>query len=315
MTNALRGGMKPSVLNPATKPLLEVLQSGAAYLQKRGIDEARLNMEHLLAHVLECRRLDIYLRFGEHLAEPHLSVLRDLLRRRGEGEPLQHLLGTVEFCGREFISDHRALIPRPETEHLVELIEKRASLAPPVRVLDMGTGSGCLGISLAHSFGVPTVLADISEDALDLARLNLSRLAPALLVQTVRSDLFEKISGTFDLIAANLPYIPHAEIATLTREVRRDPHLALDGGPVGTEIVFRFLEAALPHLNDRALIALEVGHDQGPATAARAAELGYNDTEVASDLAGVPRFVFARARVRMIAHEEANSGDMTPNAL
>ncbi|MBE7497622.1 MAG: peptide chain release factor N(5)-glutamine methyltransferase [Verrucomicrobiaceae bacterium] len=291
----LRRRHEGTVLNPATKPLLEVLTSGSAYLQKKGIDEARLNMEHLLAHVLHCRRLDIYLRFGEHLAEPQLGVLRDLLRRRGEGEPLQHLLGTVEFAGREFVSDHRALIPRPETEYLVELVEKRLAAAPPARVLDMGTGSGCIGISLAHAFGRPTVLADISEDALDLARLNVSRLAGSLPVQTVRSDLFEKISGEFDLIVANLPYIPRAEIATLAPEVRRDPHLALDGGPVGTEVVFRFLEAAPSHLARNALVALEVGHDQGVATADKAASLGYTACEVVPDLAGVPRFVFARA--------------------
>jgi len=282
-------------LNPDSKPLLEVLQSGTAYLQKRRIDEARLNMEHLLAHVLGCRRLDIYLRFGEHLKEPDLVTLRDLLRRRGEGEPLQHLLGSVEFSGHEFISDHRALVPRPETDFLVELILKRFPKAKPARILDMGTGSGCIGISLAKAWQTSTVLADISEDALDLTRLNISRLAADLPIQTVRSDLFEKITGHFDLIVANLPYIPRAEIPTLSREVLRDPVLALDGGPVGLEIVERFLVDALPHLHTGALIALEVGHDQGPRTAEKATALGYTAYEVLSDLTDVPRFVFAVA--------------------
>ena len=252
-------------------------------------------MEHLLAHVLGCRRLDIYLRFGEGLGEPDLVVLRGLLRRRGEGEPLQHLLGSVEFSGHEFISDHRALIPRPETEYLVELILKRVTSARPARLLDMGTGSGCIGISLAAALGVPTVLADISEDALDLTRLNISRLAPELPIQTVRSDLFEKISGEFNLVVANLPYIPRAEIPKLAVEVQRDPVLALDGGPLGTEIIDRFLEDAIPHLAEGALIALEVGHDQGHSTSAKAAELGFTSCEVVADLAGVERFVFAVA--------------------
>lgn len=292
-------------MNPETKSLLEVLTSGTAYLQKRSIDEARLNMEHLLAHVLGCRRLDIYLRFGERLAEPELVTLRSLLRRRGEGEPLQHLLGSVEFSGHEFISDHRALIPRPETDYLVESVLKRVASAKPARVLDMGTGSGCIGISLALALNVPTVVADISEDALDLTRLNISRLAPALPIQTIRSDLFEKITGDFELIVANLPYIPRSEIPKLSIEVQRDPVLALDGGPIGTEIVDRFLEAALPHLTKGSLVALEVGHDQGHVTAAKAAELGYTSCEVAADLAGVERFVFALAPERPVEPEAA----------
>lgn len=279
------------------KSLLEILQTGTAYLTKRGIDEARLNMEHLLAHVLECRRLDLYLRFGESLAEPSLTTLRDLLRRRGEGEPLQHLLGSVEFQGHDFICDHRALIPRPETDTLCELVLKALSGRRPHRILDMGTGSGCIGISLALATGSPTTLADVSEDALDLARLNISRLAPTHAIHTVRSDLFEKITGRYDLLIANLPYIPHAEIRTLSPEVRRDPHLALDGGPIGTEIVFRFLEAAPAHLEADALLALELAHDQAPAVIAKAQSLGYRDAHSATDLAGIPRFVLATAPI------------------
>jgi len=278
------------------KPLLEILQSGTAYLEKRKIEEARLNMEHLLAHVLGCRRLDLYLRFNETVPEASLITLRELLRRRGEGEPLQHLLGSVEFCGHEIISDHRALIPRPETETLVELTLKKFS-TPPVRVLDMATGSGCIGLSLAKAWPLSEViLADISEDALDLARLNASRLN--VNAKLLRSDLFEKITGTFDLIVANLPYIPSAEIKSLSPEVQRDPVLALDGGPDGLRIVERFLTEALPHLNTGALIALEVGHDQGAPVATRATALGYQTATTAPDLPGIHRFIFATAPQR-----------------
>lgn len=275
------------------KLLLEILQSGAAYLEKRQIEEARLNMEHLLAHVLGCRRLDIYLRFEEGVPEAQLITLRELLRRRGEGEPLQHLLGSVEFCGHELISDHRALIPRPETETLVELVLKKFAL-PPARVLDMATGSGCIGLSLAKAWPTSEVtLADISEDALDLARLNASRLS--LHVKLYRSDLFEKITGTFDVIVANLPYIPSSEIPTLRPEVKRDPALALDGGPDGLVIVERFLQDAPTYLNAGALIALEVGHDQGAVVAHRCTDLGYQHAITAPDLTGIHRFVFATA--------------------
>jgi release factor glutamine methyltransferase len=277
------------------KPLLETLTAGSGYLAKRGIDEARLNMEHLLAHVLRCRRMDLYLRFDQPVAEPHLIELRALIKRRGEGEPLQHLLGSVEFHGLELISDHRALVPRPETERLVDMLVTQFKAAPPGRVLDMATGSGCIGLALTHSWPLAAVLlADISEDALELARLNASRLGLSGRVKLLRSDLFEKVTGEFDLIVANLPYIPRAEIATLSREVRRDPVLALDGGPSGMEIVERFLKEVSPHLAAEGQIALEVGHDQGPRTAELCREAGLAQAEVRADLAGVERFVFAR---------------------
>jgi release factor glutamine methyltransferase len=290
------------------KLILEILQSGAAYLEKRKIEEARLNMEHLLAHVLGCRRLDLYLRFNQIVPEPDLATLRELLRRRGEGEPLQHLLGSVEFCGHELVSDHRALVPRPETETLVELVLKKFA-TPPVRVLDMATGSGCIGLSLAKAWPMSEViLADISEDALDLARLNASRLG--ITPKFIRSDLFEKITGTFDLIVANLPYIPSSEIPTLSPEVKRDPILALDGGPDGLRIVERFLTDALPHLNTGALIALEVGHDQGAPVVTRCTELGYQNACTSADLAAIHRFVFATAPIK--EPESPDSGITAP---
>lgn len=229
-----------------SKAILPTLQAGAGYLAKHGVEEARLNMEHLLAHVLDCRRIDLYLRFGETLGEPDLAKLRDLTRRRAEGIPLQHLLGTVPFGDLELITDHRALIPRPETEYLCEKLTQFATT--PARVLDMACGSGCIGLYLAHAWsksGTEVTLADISEDALDLARLNASRLSLPN-ARLVRSDLFEKITGTFDLIVSNLPYIPSAEIPTLSREVRRDPILALDGGPDGLDIVRRLIESCPP---------------------------------------------------------------------
>jgi release factor glutamine methyltransferase len=276
------------------KPLLEVLTSGTGYLQKHGVDEARLNMEHLLAHVLGCRRLDLYLRFEERLPEDTLVRLRDLIRRRAEGTPLQHLLGTVDFLGHELISDHRALIPRPETEFLVDWLvrEVAASRLPcPTAVLDMATGSGCIGLTLASAWKeARTQLTDISEDALDLARLNASRLGLDH-VQLTRSDLFEKVTASFDLIVTNLPYIPSAEIPTLSREVRRDPVTALDGGPDGMDIIRRFLKKAPAHLLSGGMVALEVGHDQGQSVADIATQHGFTAVRLLADLAGIERFV------------------------
>ncbi len=278
------------------KLLLETLTAGAGYLEKRGVDEARLNMEHLLAHVLGCRRLDLYLRFGETLQETDLTKLRELTRRRAEGEPLQHLLGTVDFLGHELITDHRALIPRPETEHLVDWMirEVKADRLPqPATMLDMATGSGCIGLTLASAWKECRVqLADISEEALDLARMNASRLGLTS-VQLVRSDLFEKITGKYDLVTANLPYIPSREIPALSREVRRDPVLALDGGPDGMDTIRRFLAEVQPCLQPGALIVLEVGHDQGREVAAQANGQGFTEIRLLPDLAGIERFVIA----------------------
>lgn len=279
-----------------SKAILSTLQAGAGYLAKHGVDEARLNMEHLLAHVLDCRRLDLYLRFGESLGEPDLAKLRELTRRRAEGTPLQHLLGTVPFGDLEIITDHRALIPRPETEYLCEKLVQRLTPKPPARTLDMACGSGCIGLFLAHAWAKmdsEVLLADISEDALDLARLNASRLMLAN-TRIIRSDLFEKINGTFDLLVSNLPYIPSAEIPTLSREVRRDPILALDGGPDGLDIVRRLITSAPTFLNPNALMALELGMDQPQTVAELLEAANWQDIEIWPDLAGINRFVLAK---------------------
>ncbi len=275
------------------KLLLETLTSGAEYLAKRGVEDSRLNMEHLLAHVLGCRRLDLYLRFNEMLQEEPLAPLRALLKRRGEGEPLQHLLGTVEFYGSVFVSDSRALVPRPETEHLVSIVvEKLFYCSAPNRVLDMGAGSGCIGLSLAKAWPQSAVtLADVSEDALELTRLNAARLG--LQPKFIRSDLFEKITGEFDLVIANLPYIPLAEKNSLDREVLRDPATALFGGESGLEIVERFIADCPVHLAEGGRITLELHHDQANRVSEHLHNGGFTNIETARDLAGIERFIFA----------------------
>ncbi len=150
--------------------VLEVLQATTAYFKKHNIESPRLNAEHLLANVLGRNRIELYLEFERVLTESELAPLRDLVKRRGEGEPLQHLLGTVEFCGHVFLCDKRAMVPRPETEELVEFIESRIENRKS-KIVDVGTGSGVIAVSLAMKFPEAEILGvDVSDDALTRRR-------------------------------------------------------------------------------------------------------------------------------------------------
>ena len=273
---------------------LEVLNAAASYLEKRGVESARLNAEHLLAHVLGMpRRIELYLQFERPLSEVERAPLRDLVKRRGEGVPLQHLLGEVEFCGRLFICDARALIPRPETELLVELVLKESGAA--ASILDVATGSGVIGLSLALSRpDVAVTLCDISPEALSLATENALRHGIADKVTRKESNLLDSVEGIFDIIVSNPPYIPTTDIATLSREVLNDPVLALDGGAEGLRIVERLIKDSLTRMSSGGLLALEIGHDQ----AARVVEIlkvhNFRDIVVHRDYQDVERFVFSR---------------------
>ncbi len=169
--------------------VLEVLQSMTAYFKKRNIDNPRLNAEHLFAHVLGRTRMELYLEFEKNLGESELATLRELVRRRGQGEPLQHLLGTVEFCGHTFLCDKRAMVPRPETEELVEFLKSKIP-NPKSQILDVGTGSGVIALTLAAAFPEAQIHAiDLSEEALELARENAARLGLSTRVDFAKSDL------------------------------------------------------------------------------------------------------------------------------
>lgn len=287
------------IVPPSMATVLDTLQKGTAYLEKYGVEEARLNMQYLLSHALKCDRMQLYLDFDRPLSEEDLEKLRDLTKRRAKGEPLQHLMGTVEFCGREFLSDARALIPRPETEELVERIRKFREWPDGVRVLDVGAGSGVIGLSLAADWtekGPEVVLADVSPEALALAAENREKLELSeARIELVESDLFSGIGGaTFDLIAANLPYVPESDRTILSREVQRDPDLALfGGGDAGTDIMHRFLSEVRSHLAPGGLVAMEYGEGQAAELAAAAEKAGLESVEIVKDLSGTERFLFA----------------------
>ena len=271
------------------KTVLEVIQSTTDYFRKHGVDSPRLNIEHLLAHVLGKRRMDLYLEFDRPLSDSELAPLRDLVKRRATGEPLQHLMGTVEFLGHTLRCDSRALVPRPETEQLCEQLLKSPA---PQRALDVGTGSGVIAISLALGWPSTQVEGvDVSEDALSLARENAERVGAADRVKFYRSDLLAGVDGTFDLLVANLPYIATEEIGGLSAEVRRDPNLALDGGADGLRLIERLVTEAPRIL--RGKLALEIGHGQAAATSDLLRVRNFQDITASTDYQGRERFVFA----------------------
>jgi release factor glutamine methyltransferase len=280
------------------KTVLETIQAGSGFLEKRGVEKPRLNMEYLLADVLGCRRLDLYMEFDRPLDEDVLEPLRDLVKRRGTGIPLQHLTGTVEFCGRVFACDGRALIPRPETEQLVEIATEEArKLAPPLRVLDVGAGSGIIGLSLAAELGeiaASVTLVDVSAEALALALNNSESLGldPTSL-GFVESDLFENLHGEFDVIAANLPYIASAEIETLSEEVKHDPTLALDGGSLGTELMERFIQGLPEVLAVPGFVVMEIGAGQEDELLDSLKGIGLVGCKCVEDFAGIGRYLLA----------------------
>jgi release factor glutamine methyltransferase len=274
--------------------VLAVLQSTTAYLKKRAIENPRLNAEHLIAHSLGKKRIELYLEFERPLSEPELVPLRELVRRRGRGEPLQHLLGTVEFANHVFLSDQRALIPRPETEQLVEYLSE-LSWPENSRMLDVGTGSGVIALALAARFPNAELEAiDLSADALALARENAERLGIPDRIRFSQGHLLEKVEGVFDLIVANLPYVADGEAAQLAPELRHEPAVALYGGAAGDELIRELIAAAPPHLRAGGLLALEIGHDQSGQLTGFLEEKNYHDIFSKKDYAGTPRFLFAR---------------------
>jgi release factor glutamine methyltransferase len=273
---------------------LEVLNAATSYLDKQGVESPRLNAEYLLAHVLgKKKRIDLYLEFERPLGEKERAPLRDLVKRRSEGIPLQHILGTAEFCEHTFTCDARALIPRPETEQLVEFILKSSPDA--ASILDVGTGSGVIAISLALAQPTAKVSAcDLLPAALSLAQENAARHQLGDRIAFFQSDLLASISDTFAVIAANLPYIPTADISDLSREVQKDPLTALDGGPDGLVLVERLVAQAKSRLVPGGLIALEIGHDQAERVMALLAANNYRDIAPHRDYQDIQRFVLAR---------------------
>jgi release factor glutamine methyltransferase len=249
--------------------VLEVIQRSADFLSKKGVASPRLQVELLVAHVLKMPRMNVYLNFDRPLSDEETETLRELVRRRGQREPLQYITGSASFCGLELAVGPGVLVPRPETELLAERAWKFLSALPggsKPRVFDLGTGSGCLAIAIAvHAPGAWVDAVDISKDALQIARQNADRHQVTARITFHPGDGFSvaKAGDCFDLIVSNPPYIPTADIQILEPEVREhEPHLALDGGTDGMDFYRRIAAEGGPHLRPGGKIMLEL-NDHG----------------------------------------------------
>ena len=251
--------------------VLDAIQKSADFLGKKGVESSRLNAELLLAHLLKMPRMKLYLNFERALTAAETDGLRELVKRRGQREPLQHIIGSTSFCGLEIGVSRHALVPRPETEMLAELgwnflVTRHSSL---VTALDFGTGTGCIAIALAVKCPKAKIFAlDLSADALVLAQQNALQNQVAERIEFLHGDGFAALSQKteFDLIISNPPYIASAEIETLQPEVKDfDPRAALDGGADGLDFYRRLATEAKNFLKPGGKIMVEFGDGQAAA--------------------------------------------------
>jgi release factor glutamine methyltransferase len=272
-----------------------VLAWAADDLKRRGNEGGRLDVELLLGRVLKLDRIGLIMQSERPLLAGELAEFRALFKRRRLGEPVAYLLGEREFYGISLRVDARVLIPRPDSERLVEVaLERTRARSMLGSALDLCTGSGCVAIAFARQRPTWNVVAsDISPDALRLATENAHRTGAIRNLRLVQGSLFAAVGGQrFDLITANPPYIATAELSTLPVDVRDfEPRLALDGGADGLDLV-REIAAQAPHqLAAGGVLALEIGADQGPATLGILQAHGYQELQLARDLGGRDRVV------------------------
>lgn len=276
-------------------PLLEIIQRTTGFFERSGIETPRLDAELILANVFGLSRMELYQQFDRPLEESELEKIRPLVRRRANREPLQHILGSVEFYDLELKVDRRVLIPRPETEELVDLLSKRQP--QPQSILDLGTGSGALALGLAHAFPKASITAiDRSSEALELARENAEINELSGRIQFLEGDWFEPLekNAQFDWIVSNPPYLTEEEWESAQPEVRdwepREALIAADDGCADLKQIFKESPA---RLNRNGLLAVETGIAQHARLNKFAQKCGFSTIESIQDLSGRDRFIIA----------------------
>lgn len=316
----------PTTTQHHASTVRSALKDGIAQLHAAGIPSHTLAAELLLMHALGRDRTWLYSHVEFAVDEVAAGKYFALIARRCAGEPTQYLTRKQEFWGLEFEVSPAVLIPRPETEHIVEVALERlgphglktdlraSAPSAPLRVADVGTGSGCIAVALARELPHAAIVAtDISAAALEVARRNAASLGVAHQIQFVETDLLESVlqqseftlacgagnheSRLFDLIVSNPPYVSREEAATLPPEVREhEPHTALFGGLRGTEVYARLIAQAHVLLRGGGVLVLELGHNSAPHVRDLLTQDGWTDVRLTNDLAGIPR-VIAAARV------------------
>ena len=284
----------PSVEPPWT--ILRTLQWTAGFFTERGIDSARTDAEILLADTLGCRRIDLYMHHDQPLQEEELRRFKQLIRRRAQREPVAYILGTKEFWSLDFHVTPEVLIPRPETEGVVEAALQLFQEDDPIRVLELGVGSGAITIALAHERNAWRFWAsDVSDSAIEVARSNARSYGLENCIEWMVGSWFNGLTGgvdeKFDLILSNPPYIGEADLAALEPEVgQHEPRLALDGGPNGLNCITQILDTAPNHLRPGGWLILEIGYDQGEAVQDLAQKsAAYDESVVDKDFSGLDR--------------------------
>jgi len=280
-----------------TWTVIKLIKWASDYFEKKGVDAPRLTAELLLAQVLGLSRVKLYMAFDQPLQKPELAAFRAFIERRVDGEPTAYLVGHRAFFGRRFAVDARVLVPRPETERLVDEVLSRLPADSTAQVLELCTGSGCIAATLVAERPQVRVLAtDLSPDALEVARANVSALGLAERVALVQGDLFAPVDPAqrFEVIVANPPYVAEPAMASLPREVLREPRLALVAGAQGMDLIERIAREAPDHLAESGLLALEIGDDQKALVQDLLSTLGYREVTVRADWAGKDRIALAR---------------------
>lgn len=274
--------------------VLDYLNRAREYLERHRVDTPRLDAEVLLAHVLGCARIDLYAGFDRPLVADEVDRYRALVQKRGSGEPVAYLTGHREFYSLDFRVTPSVLIPRPETEHLVEAALAALPADAAARVVDVGTGSGCVAIAVArHRPGTRVIATDLSRPALEVARENVRRLGVGERVSLVQADALDALTapGVIGLILSNPPYIPPGERQTLPREVRdHEPEVALHCRDRGTRLHRRLVAAAPGLLEPGGALFMEIGEGQAEAVSGWIEE-AFGNVTVINDLAGLPRVV------------------------
>lgn len=277
--------------------ILELIKLSADYLEKKGIEQPRLNAELLLAGVLKCKRINLYLSFEKPLQPDEIDKYREHIRRRASFEPLQYILGSVEFYGMDLMINNSVLIPRPETETLVEKVIESASQLSAPKILDIGAGSGNIAIAVASNLPNAVVTAvDVSNDALAVARENCVKYSLENSIQLICCDiknLDSKLNGEFDIIVSNPPYVSQSEYSSLQKEILNyEPKIAVtdfgDGFTFYKEII---LKSRSLFKNAKGKIFFEMAQGQSEEIKNIMLENNFINIEIYNDLSGIPRVI------------------------